>query len=198
MELFMEVACCAGYMAENKLPQNHILGWKTPVVVVLGLTMAKVAVAPRSQGNGMSSSSWSTQTQQCCSCISSCYSTFFNITLFQFPSGDGPWVAFHRGVLLGRAALWLLAFPFTTGKSYSRHLLAVCRRSPTSYQAVTPGQLQSCKHFESAWLHSEGDGPGKAGAASPPSSTAAPTGTTSGHPQLFSHQRLRRLPGSTT
>lgn len=97
----------------------------------------------------VSSLSWSTQTQQCYSCISSCYSTFFNNTLLQFPSGDGPWVACHRGVLLGSAALWLLAFPFTTGKSYSHHLLAVCR-SPTSYQAVTPGQLQSCKHFESA------------------------------------------------
>lgn len=143
----------------------------------------------------VSSLSWSTQTQQCYSCISSCYSTFFNNTLLQFPSGDGPWVACHRGVLLGSAALWLLAFPFTTGKSYSHHLLAVCR-SPTSYQAVTPGQLQSCKHFESAQLHSEGDGPGKAGAASPHSSTAAPTGTTSGHPELLSHQRLQRLPGT--
>lgn len=144
----------------------------------------------------ISSSSWSTQTQQCYSCISSCYSTFFNITWLQFPSGDRPWVAFHRGVLVGSAALWLLAFPFTTGRSYSRHLLAVCHCSPTSYQAVTPGQLQSCKHFESARLHSKGDGPGKAGAASPPSSTAAPTGTTSGHPELLPHQSLQRPPGT--
>lgn len=144
----------------------------------------------------VSSSSWSTQTQQCYSCTSSCYSTFFNITLLLFPGGDGPWAAFHRGVLLDSAALWLLAFPFTTGKSYSRHLLAVCRCFPTSYQAVTAGQLQSCEHFESARLHSQGDGPGKAGAASPPSSAAAPTGITSAHPQLLSHQRLQRLPGT--
>lgn len=91
-----------------------------------------------SQGTVMevSISSCSTQTQRCYNCISSWYSTFFNITLPQFSSGGGPRVAFHRGVLLGSAALWLLAFPFTTGKSYSHHLLAVCHCSP-SYQAVT-------------------------------------------------------------
>lgn len=45
----------------------------------------------------VSSLSWSTQTQQCYSCISSCYSTFFNNTLLQFPSEDGPWVACSPG-----------------------------------------------------------------------------------------------------
>ena len=84
----------------------------------------------------VSSLSWSTQTRQCYNCISSWYSTFFNITSLQFLSGGGPRAAFHRGVLLGSAALWLLAFLFTTGKSYSHHLLAVCHCSP-SYQPVT-------------------------------------------------------------
>lgn len=79
--------------------------------------------------------SWSTQTQRCYNCISRWYSTFFNITLLQFLRKSGPRVAFHRGILLGSAALWLLAFPFTTCNSYSHHLLAVCHCSP-SYQAV--------------------------------------------------------------
>lgn len=43
MELFLEAAGCTGDMAENKQPQNHILGWKTPAVLQLGLTMAKLA-----------------------------------------------------------------------------------------------------------------------------------------------------------
>lgn len=43
MELFLEAAWCTGDMAENKQPQNHILGWKTPAVLQLGLTMAKLA-----------------------------------------------------------------------------------------------------------------------------------------------------------
>lgn len=66
-----------------------------------------------------------TQLEQCYSCISSWYSTFFNIILPQFLSRGGPCVAFHKGVLLGSVALWLLAFPFTMGMSYSCHLLPV-------------------------------------------------------------------------
>lgn len=42
MELFLEVAWCAGDMVKNKQPQTHLSGWKTPAVVVLGLTVAEL------------------------------------------------------------------------------------------------------------------------------------------------------------
>lgn len=85
----------------------------------------------------VSSSFCSTQLEHCYSCISSWYSTFFNITLPQFLSRGGPCVAFHEGVLLGSVALWLLAFPFTMGMSYSCHLLPVCHCSPWCQPVTT-------------------------------------------------------------
>lgn len=140
-----------------------------------------------------SSASWSTHTQWCYSCISSWYGTFFNITLLQFLCGGGPQVTFHRVDLLGSAALWLLAFPFTTGKSYSHHLLAVIalhhiRLSP-------PGPLQSCKHIAVSGASQWGRWPLKdRQQPSSSSSTAAPLGTASSHPQLLSHQRHQGCP----
>lgn len=98
----------------------------------------------------VSSSSRSTRTPWCYNCVSSWYSTFFNITLLQFPSGGGPRVAFHTGVLLGSAALWLLAFPFTTGKSYSHHLLAL-----SSLSVISGCHHQDCYRAASAALQRE-------------------------------------------
>lgn len=131
----------------------------------------------------VSSWSWSTQTQQCHSCISSVACVTAHCEYYITSASEWRWTlsCFSQGSSPGQGCSLAFSISF-----HNRQELFPsppgCRCSPTSYQAVTPGQLQSCKHFESARLHSEGDGPGKAGAASPPSSTAAPAGTTSGHP----------------
>ena len=139
----------------------------------------------------VSSSSWSTQTQQCYNCVSSWYSTFFNIALLQFLSGGGPQVAFHRGVLLGSAALRLLAFPFTSDTSYSHHLLAVCHCS-LSYRAVTTRTTTELQAYcsQCCFAAREMALKGRKQPA-PSSSTAAPLGTAPSHPELLSHQRHR-------
>lgn len=134
----MAITCCTGYTAKTQRPEHNTSCLKTWIVLLWDLTMAKPTPLScqlqspwaRVPQWGVSSSSCGTQPERSCSCISSWCSTVFNIALPQFPHGGGPRVALHRGVLLGSVALWLLAFPFTAGKSYSRHLLAVCHCSP--------------------------------------------------------------------
>lgn len=128
----MGITVWKGYMARIKvLAQDIVLEASSCSAVRsyhsrVNFTQLPAAV-PVSQGAIMevSSSFCSTQLEQCYSCTSSWYSMFFNITLPQFLSRGGPCVAFHKGVLLGSVALWLLAFPFTMGMSYTCHLLPV-------------------------------------------------------------------------
>lgn len=115
----------------------------------------------------VSISSCSTQTQRCYNCISSWYNTFFNITLPQFPSGGGTPSCFSQGSPPRQCCALAFSISF-----HNRQELFPSPPGCLSLLSIISGchhqdRYRAASILQSELLHSEGDGPRKAGSSPP-------------------------------